>query len=212
MPAPYLGGLAITSARWISTHALRVAFSSTYAATYLYQLYHGRELIGVTDTPLERQIVGQLIPQAWPEPLALLAVTPANKLTDYGASLPPRPYNRVKLTVTPAGWAGVKQIEVAAGTAVGGAVDVDNVIARTLYDTNRAYQIVTEPLEGTGVWNLEVAGRDDRPPAGNRGTAQAVAVTVTSHPPDLTFIDSAGRRFTPSIAAGVLTVTYTLPV
>lgn len=205
---PYLGGMRITSAEWLGTTALAVRFTSSWGRDYYYQLYAGRSLIGVTSSPLERQVVGQLQPTLWPQWIQLLAVDPAERDTDYGSDLPPRPYNKARVSFTASGWpADAKVIEVTAGTEPGGAVDPDNVVARELFDTNRVYRMVTEPLPGTGEFSLSVVGRDNRLSGGNVGTATPLTVNVLSQPPDVA-LDADDRRFSVEISGGVATVTF----
>lgn len=202
-----LGGFKITKAQWVSPTAIRVSFSTSYGTAHQYQLYAGRELIGATLSTSERSVTGQLKPSAWPQHLTIVAVDPAERLTDYGATLPPRPFNRVKLTFSTSSWpADAEFIEVTGGTEPGGSVDPNNLLARVLYDTDREYEITTPPLAGSGVWNFSVAGRDNRPGGGNLGTAATAQATVTAHPPDVALV--GGNRFSVAIEAGVATVSW----
>lgn len=204
--AAYLGGCRIVGAAWLGPATLRVRFVTTYSDR-LYQLYAGRRLVGATAAADERAIVGPLVPSAWPEHLTLVAVEPADRLTDYGPTLPPRPYNRVRLRVAASGWpADSKYLEVTGGTEPGGAVDPDNLIDRVLYDTDRTYAIDTDPLAGSGQWSFAVAGADK---LGNAGSALAVAASVVAYPPDVAMA-ADGSRLTVSAAGGVLTVECSL--
>lgn len=208
MAAPYCGGLAITSMVWDGTQAMRVVFSSTYSSTYQYQLYVNRILSGITEATTDRYILANVIPADWPQEITILAVDPSLTATDYGADLPPRPYNQIKLTITPSGWTDAKYIEITSGTEAGGAVDTDNVLELVLFDTNRAYSFITDPLEGTGTWNFEIAGIDDAEPDGNRGTAQTAAVAIYAHPPDVEYQED-GTRFAVAVGATNITVSFT---
>lgn len=211
MTAPYLGGFKIKAIGWLGPQSVIVVFSSSYGSSYLYQLYAGRTLIGVTRGTGDRSIIGSLSPSEWPQHLTLLAVAPENRLTDYGASLPLRPYNKVKLTFSTSSWpSDAKLIELSAGTAVGGAVDTTNVLKRVFYETDGTFTIYSTPMPGTGQWNFEIAGRDDKPPDGNRGTALAVSADVIAHPPDVVLQDD-NTRFSVSIASGTATVTFENP-
>lgn len=206
--APFLGGFQVTSAAWISSHAIRVGFSTSYGASYLYQLYAGRTLIGATSSPSERSVVGQLQPSNWPQWLQLVAVAPDQRLTEYGANLPPRPYNRVKVRASVAGdTTDALYVELATGTEPEGAVDPGNVVERVLFDEDRVYELLTPPLEGSGLWNLELATRDDKPPDGNRGTPLELTATVLSTPPDVSLV--AGQRFSVALDAGTATLNWT---
>lgn len=208
MSAPYLGGCQITNAQWISARALRVQFSTTYGSTYQYQLYAGRSLAGQTERETERVIVANVIPSEYPQHLQLVAVDPAQRLTDYGSRLPPRPYNRLKLAFTLPSYAAAdaKKYEITSGTEPGGAVDSANVIYLQPFDLDGAHEFLTEPLPGSGVWNFAIAGRDDTLPSGNKGTVLAISGTVVAHPPD---VARSGRsRFSLSTAGGVVTASY----
>lgn len=210
MAAPYLGGLKIDAAQWVSTHAIRVRFTSSWGSACLYQLYAGRIRIGSTANPAERSIVGQLKPTAWPQFLQLVAVDPVERLTDYGPDLPLRPYNRVRITAAitdPDEDAAF--VEVAAGTTVGGAVDEENILEKVPFKAEGNYSILTPPLEGSGEWNFEIATRDNRPLTGNRSAALALSATVLATPPDVRL--SGGRRLSVSLAAGVATINWVNP-
>lgn len=210
MPAPYLGGFRITGAEWISPTAISVSISTTWGTAYVYQLYAGRTLIGATSSRTERKIVGQLSPTEWPQLLQVLAVDPIHRTTDYGGSLPPRPYNRAKVAFTASAWpADSKAITVTAGNSVGGAVDPDNVVGRSLFDRNRVYSILTDPLEGSGVWNLSIQGRDDRLADGNAGTGLALTVDVLAIPPDVTLDSSTLSRFSVNCSGGIAAISFT---
>lgn len=211
MTAPYLGGFRIVACGWISAHALAVQIESSYGDSYLYQLYAGRTLVGVSAHPSQRVIVGSVDPSDWPEHITVLAIEPAQRFTDYGADLPLRPYNRVRLRFSTASWpTDSKSIELAAGTEVDGAVDPDNILVRTAYDGDHDYEIFSPPMPGSGQWNFEIAGRDNRPDEGNRGTALAVSKTVLAHPPDVVLQDD-NSRFSVAIAAGTATITFENP-
>lgn len=211
MTAPYLGGFKIKAVGWVGPQAIIVVFSSTYGNSYLYQLYAGRTLIGVTRGPADRSLVANLGPSVWPQHLTLLAVEPANRLTDYGSFLPKRPYNKVKFRFSTSSWpSDTKLIELAAGTTPGGAVDAANVLERIFYTSDGTFTIYSPPMPGSGTWNFEIAGRDNRPPDGNRGTALATSASVIAHPPDVVLQDD-NTRFSVSIASGTATVTFENP-
>lgn len=196
---------------WVSTHALLVRFRSTYGASYLYQVYAGRTLIGATSQPRARSLVVTLKPTVWPQHIFLAAVDPDDRLTDYGAQLPLRPYNRVRLRFTASSWPDDAEfIDVTAGTAPGAAVDDTNRLARLLYDSDRQYELTTDPLGPSGTWNFEATGRDDTEPDGNVGTPLAMAQEILTQPQDVPF-DGEGHRFSVSFAGGVATAEFTVP-
>ncbi|MBW3538763.1 MAG: hypothetical protein KY476_00685 [Planctomycetes bacterium] len=217
MAAPYLGGLRITKAQWVGTHDLLVRFSSTYVASYHYQLYAGRTRVAVTTNPNDRTLLATLKPSVWPQHLWLLAVALAERLTDYGSALPLRPYNVAELTFSTSTWpADSEFIDITAGTVPGGAVDPANLLERILFDTTRQYSIRVDPRGPSGTWNFKPTGRDNRPPAiagdepGNLGTALAFSQELLTHPQDVV-LDDDGHRFGVSVAGGTATLTYTLP-
>lgn len=208
---PFTLGTQITAVVSLSDSSILVAFESAYEDLYLYQLYVGRTLVGVTDGPLDRQVAGQWWPALYPEEIQILAIDPSDRNTDYGSDLPDRPYNRVKITYSTAGMAAdTETIEISSGTEPGGAVDEENLIARDFYRGSGTFSQVTEPLGPGGEWNFEVAGRDGTIPDGNRGTALELSATITAHPPDLV-ADPDGERFIVTADTGTLTLSYTLP-
>lgn len=207
---PFLGGFEITSFAWLDSHSLAVRFTSTYTDK-LYQLYLGRELIGVTEAFSDRMVIGTMVPTLWPNHITILAVDTDQINNDYGSALPERPYNRAKITATTVGWTDAKHIDVRAGTAPSGAVSASNLIETIPFDTNRTYSIVvpgTDTFRGSGTWNLEVAGRDDKPADGNLGTPQALSVDVLSHPPDVQ-IRSDNTRLSVDVSSGTATISFT---
>jgi|GEM_PF-5900016 len=195
MAGPFLGGFKILGMAWLSSHALSVRFTTSYGSTYHYQLYAGRSLRGVTSSPLQRRVVGQVFPSKYPQEITLLAVDAAARLTDYGSLLPPRPYNKVKLGWDSLSWPNdAKFIDIVGGTIPGGAVVAGNLLGRIPFDISRTYSFTTKPLSGSGLWNFEVQGKDDKLDDGNAGTALAMNETVIAHPPDVP-LNSSGKRF-----------------
>lgn len=208
---PYLGGFEITSYAWLDAHSLGVWFSSTYTDK-LHQLYCGRQLIGETTSTTDRLVIGTMVPTDWPEHITLLAVETSQAGTSFGDLFPDRPYNRARISTTVASWpADAKMIDVTAGTEPSGAVDDTNLIYREFYDTDRTYTMIvpaTDTFRGSGTWNLEVLGRDNKPEGGNAGTAKALTVDVLSHPPDVT-LQTDNTRFSVDISGGTATITFT---
>lgn len=207
---PYLGGHKIDSATWLDSHSIVVRFTSTYTDK-LFQLYAGRTLIGTTDNYDDRIIVGSLFPSDWPQALQMLAVDSDEVTTDFSSSLPDRPYNRAKVSATVSSWTGAKYISVYSGTTPGGSVDTSEPIYTELYDTDRTYDMVVPAVgtfEGSGTWNLEVIGRDDKEPAGNIGTAKTLTVSVLSAPPDVP-VQADGSRLTVAAETGTATIDFT---
>ena len=207
MPAPYLGGFRITKTQWVGATAIRVDFESTYGSTYAYQLYVGRTRVGATPDQLSRSIVGQLQPSEWPQVLQIVAVDPLERFTDYGALLPKRPYNRVRLRFSTTAWpADSRYVEVIGGTEPEGAPDEANLIDRQLFDTDREYLVTTPPLSGSGEWNFEARGRDGRPGGGNVGDPLSLSAEVLACPPDVALVD--GRRLSVAVEDGDATISW----
>ena len=205
-----LGGFAITDVRAVSAGGYRVTFTTTYTGRH-HQIYAGRTLISYTTNTADTSILAALQPSLWPQVLQLVSVLAINQTTDYGSTLPDRAYNVAQLGWTTSGWTDAKYIEVIAGDAAGDAVNTDNVLENVLFDENRAYSYRTKPLPGSGSWNFEAAGRDDKPQGGNRGTALALQPTgVLSTPPDVV-MNTEGRRLSQVTAAGVTTISFTYP-
>lgn len=208
MTAPYLGGLEITHAAMIGPGLVRVEFASTYSSDYHYQLYCGRSLVGVTQSPAERAVSGGIIPSLYPEHITVLAVDPASRLTDYGSDLPDRPYNRVKLTVDTTGFpADTKLLEVTGSTEPGGAVDTSNILATLPFDAAGVKSVITDPLSGSGTWSFEVAGRDNTAPDGNRGDPLELTAEILAYPPDLA-LQADGYRFSVESDGTDLTISF----
>jgi len=206
MAAPYLGGFRITSASWASASSIRVDFESTYGDQYAYQLYAGRSLIGATTGASERRIIAPLSWSLWPQVLAVVAIDPAEFGTDYGATLPERPYNKAIATVTTTGWpADSRLVAIAWGDTPGGAVNYSNEV-RTLYDTDRAYVLTSTPIGPSGSYNFAAYGIDDKPDSGNRGSVTSLTANLLTMPPDLVATD--GVRFTATATSGTATITY----
>jgi len=209
-PAAYLGGFAITSITWSGTNGIRVNFTTTYTGRH-HQLYVGRTRIGSTNGTGETVINAPLQPSFYPQYLQLVSVEESERTTDYGDSLPDRPYNVVRLRWETAASGDTKWLEVTGGATPGAAVDTANVLENVLFDTDRVYVWTSKPLSGSGTWNFEVAGRDDKPLTGNRGTALPFQATrVLACPPDVV-LNSSGNRLRATVAAGVATIRFDYP-
>lgn len=207
MPA-YQGGLALTSLAWASQRSLVCRFRSVHTRRW-HHLYGGRSRIGVA-APGQRSLTAQLDPSRYPEHLMLLAIDIGDRLTDFGDSLPLRPFNRVRLRFSASGFpSDTEFLDVTAGTVPGGAVADSNRIDRLLFEGDDRYQLVTDPLPGSGTWNFQITPRDNRPPGGNVGTPATASQDVLAHPPDVPFV--AGQRFHVAVADGAAIITTTVP-
>lgn len=218
MTVPYLGGFTITGYQWIDSSSLKVSYSTTYGSLYYYQMYVGRGLVGVSDNPSDLSVIGVFSPTLWPQHIWLLAVDGTNKLTDYGTSLPVRPFNKVKFDFTVADTdSDSKYIDIVGGTVVGGAVSQTNLLARIEFEGAGSYSYVTDPIQGgTGTWNFELSQRDNRNSdsisfPGNEGTAAAVSEDLIMYPPDFSLL-TGGNRFTASSTTSTITAEIVYPV
>lgn len=202
-----MGGLQITDAKWIGQHSLQISFASNLVNRY-FQLYAGRRLVGVTETTRARRIIGQVMPTLIPAPMTVLAVTPDDRLTDYGPQLPPRPWNRYRLDWSTSAYpSDAKFFDLAASTVAGGAVDSANLIARIEYVGDIAYSFDLPELTSGGLWTYRLTPRDDALPLGNPGTPEEVEIAALVYPKDLA-LRSDGNRFTAAVEAGVLTCEF----
>lgn len=206
---PFSGGHLITGVSWEGPFALLVRFSTTYS-DMLHQFYVGRSLVGWTERADERSLICNVQDSLWPEHYQLLAVDPAERDTDYGALLPPRPYNRVKLAFPIVGGGDTESIEITGSPAPGDPVDNDTILERILYDTDRDYEAITDPLPGSGDYDFEIAKVDFCKPDGNRGDPLAItAAGILAHPPDVEYAADGYNRFTVETDATDVTVSFT---
>jgi len=188
---------------------MRVRFVSSLTGK-LYQLYIGRRRVAVTEREGQRELIAQCSASRYPEVLQLVAVDHVDKFVDFGSSLPPRAYIRGRVTFSTAGWpADADLIKLFRSDEPGEAVNTTAPRKTVLYAGEKNYTIETDPLQGSGTWNIEVAGYDDKPGGGNKGTVATGSVTVVATPPDL--VQVGGERFTVSVHSGTATITATLP-
>lgn len=213
MTAPYLGGYRITKTEWTGSNAVRVDFVSTEFPTLLWQAYVSKTLVNVTDTAAQRSIIVDVPSGDRPAPLTLVAVTVANKLTDYSSRLPVLPWSLYCVTwqnpTTPP--ADIHHFDVVAGTTAGGAFDSTNILGRVLYDAAAtSYQFTLPQFSTNGDWSIAVIPRDDAETLGNAGTEASDTISVFMYPKDVLF-DSQGRRFSVAVAAGEMTASFLCP-
>lgn len=203
-----MGGHRITGASWVGPNAIAVEFAAS-ADGLLRQLYAGRTLIGVTEHPDDREVIGQLIQSEWPQDLILVAVDTEDRTTDYGDTFGVGPWNAVRIRVSTSSYpADAARLEITSGTTAGGAVDDANVIGQIIFEGDTTYEFLSQPLGDSGTWNLEVTPYDDK---GNAGTALATSVALISRPQDVVLQDDDTRLFDFSIAAQTLNLSVVLP-
>ncbi len=204
----FLGGVRLTQLAWLSEGALQVRFETIHPDC-VHHLYAGRDKVGATASITERGLLARLKPSVWPPHLMLVAALPENGATDFGDLLPPRPFNRPRVSFVASGgsWAAAKTIEVLAGEFPGDPVDADNEIARSVFQWQGAYEIQLPPMAGSGFWAGRIQGRDNVPPTGNVGDPLDFTFRVNTAPPDL-----VGRnRFSIAVAGGVATINCEVP-
>lgn len=203
----FLGGMTITGIGWAGPQSVWLDFVSTHATGFRWQLYANRKLIGTTDTPGQRRIIGQLPPSDIPYPLTLVRVDEANVLTDYGAQIPAQPWNRYRLRWSASGMdADLHHFDIVAGTAAGELVDEENVVARVPYVGAVEHSYELSEITESGTWQFGIVPRDNALPLGNAGTTSTVDVEAVVMPPDVA-MDADGNRFTLTAVGGVLTAT-----
>ena len=200
----------ITNIRRTGPLSVLVQFTSPHAR--IHQLYIGRRLAAETAGPTARTIETQLTFSRYPQWLSIAAVEASDIGQDRGAWLPPRPYNVVRIQFDQSGWSGdaheidVRRFDVLRGDTPGGALNSNNIIASVLAeDANATYEIETDPLPGSGEWNLGVRGLDTTEETGNPGTTAEFTATVLATPPDF------DNGFDVSLSSGTATITATIP-
>lgn len=204
----YLGGMTIVGVGWAGAQAVWVDFVSQYTSGWRWQLYANRTLIGITDAPGERRIIGQLPPTDIPFPLTLIRVLESDALTDYGDELPAQPWNRYRLRWSGAGLAAdTHHFDVIGAAGPGEAADASLVVARVPYVGNIDYSHELVAVTESGTWQFGIVPRDDALPLGNAGTVATVNVEAVVMPPDVEQ-DADGNRFTLSAEAGVVTASF----
>lgn len=202
----YLGGFDITNIRWGGTHAIIVTVSTDYTDRY-FQLYAGRRLIGITNAPAERDVIGQLARAHCPHPLTVVMVSGEDRLTDFGAQLPKRPFNQFHVSWTAETYpADATWFEITACTEADGAIDPTNVITRIAYIGDGDYEFTLPPINAPGTWSYRITPRDDAVTEGNATEYTDISADALPYPPDVATVD--GQRLTATIDAGVLTVTF----
>lgn len=203
------GQIKLTSLRWVGPAAIRVQFHSLHESAR-HQVYAGRRLLGETEDIDQREIVVQYR-SASPEMFQVIAVDGDDRGIDHGSKLPRRPYSAVRLAVDTTGWpADTAFIDVFRSPLPGDEVDLTRHVARQLYEGEKTYQIELDPLPRTGTYEIEIAGRDNRPGGGNVGSPTTLSVPVIAFPHDVLTV--SGKRLSVTTEESQTVVTATLPV
>lgn len=197
----YLGGQRITGIGMLGPQSVYVDFVADYTSGYLYQLYANRLLIGTTQNPTGRRVIGQLMANVSPAPLSFIRVDAADWNTDFGPFLNRQPWNRFLLEWSVTSQANLDHFDLVMGDASGGAIDLTNVLAKVPAQTPPAnYSFQLDPLPA-GTWNFGIVPRGTTTPNGIEGTPMTVSIPVVLPPKDVT-PQSNGKRFTFSSTTG----------
>lgn len=201
------GGFEITEVRWVGRASLRVTVATAFTGRY-FQLYAGRQLIGVSSIAGEDFVIGQLFRAHCPHCLTVVMCEEGEQLTDYGSQLARRPFNQFQMAWNADSFpADAKWFELTAATAAGESVDTENVIARVAYIGDGDYRFLFPPVTEPGEWEYRITPLDDAIPSGNAGTPTDVTLSTIPYPPDVLMNDE-NTRLDVSIAEGVLTVDF----
>lgn len=211
---PVLGGFKITNVGWAGRSSVFVDLDAGDYTDKLFQLYVNRKLVGVTNVPSQRRVIGQV----WDAhlsaaPLSVMAVDPIDRMTDFGDVLEEKPWNRYRLTWTvPEGYAvDCHHFDVLKASAPN--TDPTEVIAKVQYSGPRDYSLDLPAIPTNhpprADWRYAVVPRDDATTEGNAGTSTIQTVPALIYPADL-LLQADGNRFGLSLDAGVLTASFAL--
>lgn len=209
MPAQ-MGGLQLTAMQWTGPHTLEVKFVTNLVDRF-FQLYAGRRLVGVTESMTARRVRGQVMPTRISAPMTVLAVTPPDRLTDFGPLLPPRPWNRYLLDWNAEDFpADSRFFDLTSSPAADQEIDDSRVLARIEYVGDVSYSFDLPELTSGGLWKYRLTPRDNALPLGNAGTVATVEIAALVYPVDL-LRNAAGERFTAEVEAGVVNLSFVYP-
>lgn len=188
-----IGQIHITETSSPVAGVLQVTFTSAHTEKR-HQLYIGRRLVAETDAAAVRVFTVPYEIPRWGEPLTVAAITAEESGQDWGADLPQRAYNRLRLTGTTS---EAQLLEVVRGEEPEGAIDEETVVSRKLVEAPGAFSIESDPLPGSGEWNVGVRALDE---VGNRGDLATASASVNAIPPDLeeqfTITQQPDKKFT----------------
>lgn len=202
-----LGEFRISAIEWSGRHALTVEVESPHVDRY-WQMYAGRRLVGVSTYLGQKRVIGQVMPTHCATPITIVMVDTVDRATDFGNSLPRRPWNRFRF-----GWsasafpADSRWFAISASPAAGEAVDYSTFLARVAYVGNGAYGFDLPAVNECGQWLYGVTPFDDAVPNGNAGTPAELAVDALVYPPDIAIGDD-DQRLTAEMVADDLVVSF----
>jgi hypothetical protein len=203
-------GTVITSAVWLGPHAVRVTFASSH--TGHHQIYVGRRLGAVSASTADRSLTVQIDPGATPPPLQVVAVEATELATDFGSSLPNRPYNLHRVHWSAAGIeADTNRFRITGATAID--TDPTEFLGAVQYTASvDDYSFETPALAASGDWRFGITPYDSTcgdyaDDKGNAGTEALATVTAEVYPPDVE-LQSDRQRFAMSATGGTLTVDF----
>ena len=203
-------GTVITSAVWLGPHALEVVFSSGWSGRH--QIYVGRHLAGVSQAAADRSFVVQIPPGDTPPPIQVIAVEDSETATDYGSSLPDRPYNLHRVNWSAAGIeADTDRFRITGATAID--TNPTEFLGAVQYTVGvNLYDFETPALAASGSWRFGITPYDSAcgdyaDDKGNAGTQALATITAEVYPPDVA-LQSDRSRFATSATGGTLTVDF----
>lgn len=200
----------ITGSVWLSSQALQVSFASHHDDRH-HQLYLGRTLVGVTTTPEQRTINAHVVPTTSPSPLQVVAVTGDDVATDFGETLPARPYNRFVLEWQADGLeSDTERFGVFVPTEFSG--DPDTLHQCVESHGDGSYESDVPAVDQSGDWTYAIQPIDDAQgdepiTEGNYGDATEITRRAKVYPPDIV-LNGDGSRFTAVANEGTLTLSW----
>jgi len=203
-------GTVITSAVKLGPHAIEVTFNSYWSGHH--QLYIGRRLANTSTLKADRSLIAQIDPGDTPAPIQVVGVEDSELATEFGSSLPKRPYNLHRLNWSAAGIeSDTDRFRITGATAID--TDPTEFLAAVNYTSGvDDYEFETPALAASGSWRFGITPFDSScgdysDTKGNAGTEALATVTADVYPPDVE-LQSDRQRFALSATGGTLTVDF----
>jgi hypothetical protein len=203
-------GTVITSAVKLGPHAIEITFASSWAGHH--QLYIGRRRADSSTFKADRTLTAQVDNGETPAPIQVIAVEDTEVATDFGSSLPVRPYNLHRLNWSAAGIeADTDRFRITTATAID--TDPTEFLAAVDYTAGvDLYEYETPALAASGSWRFGITPFDSScgeysDSKGNEGTEALATITADVYPPDID-LQSDRQRFALSATGGTLTVDF----
>jgi hypothetical protein len=203
-------GTVITSAVKLGPHAIEITFASSWSGHH--QLYLGRRLANSSSLKADRVLTAQIDPGDTPPPIQVIAVTDTELDTEFGSSLPTRPYNLHTLNWSAAGIeADTDRFRITTATAID--TNPTEFLAAVEYTVGiNLYDFETPAIAASGSWRFGITPFDSScgdysDEKGNEGTEALATITADVYPPDIA-PQSDRQRFALSATGGTLTVDF----